>query len=216
MNAIQLFTEGGKPLDIWCCSECKSLSLGRRDDGQLRNSREAAEECCTAPLCRFCEKPIEDWKTRHGMPQWHNECRNERDRQREIERLNEAIEMTDYAGFVYSDDISGYREGFFDDISDLLDHMDCDHVDDETGEPLPRPEFVFCCTPERHYVDVDRIIEDATSDGYEDMADNLQGVSELRAAVDAFNELNKVAMTSYHPDYKHKVRVPAAEPTPAS
>lgn len=77
-------------------------------------------------------------------------------------------------------------------------------------------EWVCPCTETLPRLDLDSILEDLTSNMYEDASvDDLDGVDALCAAVNAFNEAQTTK--TYWADEKRKIRVPArALPAPGS
>lgn len=198
MNAFELFNEKGQPTNIWACGKCRSLTLGHG----LINTREAAEKCCEPDKCRHCGKDIEHNKPFRVLA--HEECERADRRRKEVERLEKAEEVTSgYDSWLYSDDVTGYRDGFWTDMGELLDHL-------EDEEDIERPEFVFCCHEISHLIDLGHVLENLCEEGYDEMADRLE-TKELEKAIEAFHELNKDALRSYQPDYKRKVRVPKIE-----
>jgi hypothetical protein len=116
-----------------------------------------------------------------------------------MERLEKATLVEYDGGFLYANHLPGGRDGYFQDMEELLD---CLEDDDELVL------YAFCTTPNRHDLDLGRILENACDDGYEDMEGHLAGTKELQAAIDVFNEANREALTSYAVDYKRKVAVP--------
>lgn len=82
--------------------------------------------------------------------------------------------------------------------------------DEETGQPVPPPEFAFCAFGKPFKLSLEGALESECEDMYEDAYTDLNGVKELQAAVDVFNEANK-GVISYEVDYNRKVRLRAAE-----
>lgn len=71
---------------------------------------------------------------------------------------------------------------------------------------LPIPKYAFGTKLEPVNLDLDCILENACEDHAEGVEDMLEGVSELRAAIDKFNKDN-LDVGSYYPDYKTVVKL---------
>jgi hypothetical protein len=105
-----------------------------------------------------------------------------------------------YDGWVYSDELQGYHDGYYRDIGEFLDYaFDQDEIN--------VPEFVYCCYETMHRIDLGHVLENLCEEGWEDMSDSLN-TGGLDKAIDEFHELNKDTLRSYQPDYKRKIRVP--------
>lgn len=192
MKPYRLHKSDGTPTNVFACGVCNIVKA----------NEQIAEACCVPVDCVYCGKPIDDRK-KHHYQKYHSECWSGYHRQREMERLEEA-ELVEYeGGMLYADHLPGGRDGYFDDMESILDSIG--DAEEEGDDHLVR--FAFCTTPNQHGVDLGRVLEDACSDGYEDMEESLDGVDELGKAIDAFNELNKAAMLTYHVDCKRKVEV---------
>jgi len=213
MNAFQLHNDKGKPTGIWCCGECRKLVLSplwtaNRDNP--KSTKEAADICCDPNGRMYCFtcKAI-------CMGVQHGECklcRDKADAKRREERaisdrkrLENAQDVTDsYDGPVYIDGYSGdWGEGFFSSVEAVHDYLD--HL-----EIVDLPEFAFCCESRIERLDLDFVIENLCSDGYEDMENRLTIPESLKAAVAEFNELNRDDLTVWNTDYKRKVRLTPA------
>jgi hypothetical protein len=76
-----------------------------------------------------------------------------------------------------------------------------------------RMDKEWCCKQsKRFHVDVGDIIENATTDMFEDATDHVKGLEEFEAACDALNKAN-AHLVSWEPDYKRMVRVPSGRYT---
>jgi len=103
--------------------------------------------------------------------------------------------VTEWDGWIYFEG-SGYNEGYFSCVGDLIDYIDQE-------DDVSVPEYVWTCE-ERQIVglDYDSIIEAATEDAYEDWSpDRLVGSEELKVALEKFNEANK-GEVYYVPNFK--------------
>lgn len=75
-------------------------------------------------------------------------------------------------------------------------------------------EWVHPCTETYPHIDPDDILENLTSDMFEDASvDDLDGVNEFYAAVEKFNDAQKAV--TYWADEKRKIKVPAYAEQPA-
>lgn len=96
-----------------------------------------------------------------------------------------------------------WGDDYFSDLDELYDRLvsDCDNPEDI-------PEYVWAAAPTEVIpaIGVDDVVEHYLCDrGWEDMStDDLEGVTELQAALDRFTEANQ-GVVSYHPDHKTAV-----------
>lgn len=187
MNAIQLIRpDSGQPADMWACGKCNRLC----------QCKEVVETCCSP--CRTCGKPPKPT----GMGTcW--ECRSNEFAASERVRLanlaSKAKRDPEWSGWVFSDEYSGGSDGFFDSPEEFMEQLN----DDIDRDPdLGRPEFVWA-TVSRPIVNigVDDVLGLITEDRPENWDESdLNGVDELKAAIDAFNAANPALM--YEPDRK--------------
>lgn len=202
-EAFELYNEKGKPCGVWCCGKCRKLVLSpiwSPSSKEPRSTKEAAEKCCTPPLCD-CGKPSE---YSHGGE--CKECRSVRwsiERAEQLERrLAAATDVTEgYEGPVCIDDSTrgDMGDGFFSSAEVAAEYLE---DDEDLGE-----QWAFACTAEVRGIDLDRALEQACDDGYEDMGDRIEIPQSLRDAVDAFNKENERALTLWNVDYSRKVRI---------
>ena len=179
MNATELFLKEGKSAGVFYCEKCRFIH---------RTSAEA-DQCCQPYKCDKCGKEIERYRTRC------NACRNAADEEVERVRFEKAEKLTAWDGWVFSEGIG--RDGYSHSLSDFYDNWADEH--DEGGVP---PKYVWACKA-THFVraDVSDITERMADDAYEDWEpDTLNGLVELKAALDKFNEVN-ADVCSYRPDY---------------
>jgi hypothetical protein len=103
---------------------------------------------------------------------------------------------------IFSEEVSGYRDGWFDSPDDLLDYL----ADEEEDN---KPEFAFVGRKCVRELDLYRAIEQMTEDTYEDaeVCATLEDMTRLGEVVAMFNA--KYAVTYYEHDYKRKVRIAA-------
>jgi hypothetical protein len=195
MNAIYLHLPDGTATKWSMCSECKQVAAPGNYDLSVK--------CCT---CYECGLPLAKnertpWAEGTGKALYHLKCQEKRQREREADRLEKAQLLTDYDGPVYCDGWSGsFGDGYFADVEELAETLD----DDE--DQSSRPAFAFCCTTRGFSIDMDSVLENATQEMYDDIADDLDGVCELQDAVEAFNKANE-SIKTWEPDYKRKVAI---------
>lgn len=183
MNAYELLSpKTNRPCGVWVCGVC---NLVRPDEGM-------AERCCKP--CE-CGKP-----SRNKFECRCSECADADYRRQREEQLEKA-ELVEWDGsMIFSEEVSGYRDGWFDSPEDLVDHLA-----DEDIEHLP--EFAFLGRKIVKELDIGRAVDEMTEDTYEDAELHVSDVdwAELKAIIDKFNA--KYAVTYYEHDYRKKVRV---------
>ena len=143
-----------------------------------------AEKCCVPKFCEDCGVEIKKYLIRCkacGL-------------KRKFERA-EKLTPERYSGWVYSEEVDGYNEGYYADVDELVEY--CEDND------VPVPDWVFCCTPYEFKLDIDSALERMTEDAYEGADDHLVDVKELREFVEKWNA--KQSIISYYPDYKRVV-----------
>lgn len=181
MNPYELLSpKTGKPCGVFACGVCN-----------LVTSEDLAIRCC-APCS--CGKP-----SRNRFEGRCSGCANVDYQQRRARQLEEA-ELVDWDGsMIFSEEVSGYRDGWFNSPEDLADHCA-----DEGNEC---PEFAFLglkCVKELNlYSAIERMEEDTYEDA--EVGATKADFAELQAAVDKFNQ--KYAITYYEHQYSKKVRV---------
>jgi len=82
-------------------------------------------------------------------------------------------------------------------VEAFWDNWECEADDDDE-----KPKYVWACKKNFFAVaDVSDITERIADNGYEDFdPDDLNGLDDLKAAIEKFNEANK-DVVSYEPDY---------------
>ena len=194
MNAIYLHLPDGTPTKWSMCSECHMVAAPGNFD--------LSEKCCS---CYDCGLPLPKderipYATSGGRSLYHRECERLRRMKHDGDTLDKAELVTDYSGPVYLDGVGNgsYGDGYFANAQELSEHLDFHEGD--------RPLFAHTCTSRGLSIDLDSILENATEEMYEDCRDDLDGVEELQAAVDAFNKANESVQT-WDADYKRKVAI---------
>lgn len=182
MNARELFYEGGETAGEFQCGKCR-----------LRYHRkETADHCCGGRLCG-CGKTAQQWR------ELCCECAKRasliKEAKDEAERFGKARKLTEgeWDGWVFCDKVE-HPDGYFESTSELREW--CEDMDQEM------PDYVWSTksNPVCH-LDKNSILEDATQEAWEgfDYDSDLDGVSELVKALEAFNEANEGKLI-YHPD----------------
>lgn len=184
MNATELYLKEGKSAGIYYCGKCRNVAA----------SQHLAEQCCQNYLCSKCGKDV-------GSRSWLvcDSCRAASEVDKERERFEKAEKLTAWGGLVYLDGTG--RDGFSESISDFWDNWESDH--DESDE---KPKYVWACKA-NHFVraDLSDITEPIDGAAYEDWDwQTLNGLDDLKAALDKFNEAN-AAVCSYLPDYSKAI-----------
>lgn len=91
-------------------------------------------------------------------------------------------------------------EEYFYDIGELQDYYD------NNTDSLPYPQYVYGTYFEPVQLNLDYILENACEEHAEDIINCLNGVEELREAINRFNEANKKT-GSYYEDFKTVVKL---------
>lgn len=168
MNAFYLHKPDGTPTTVAMCGVC----------GRALLDYAIAERCCR---CGHCGNLLSEEEQKENRS-YHSECSRTWRAKRELAQIEKAILAADYNGPVYYEGGCGsYGDGYFSDVQELADYLD-DQSDDA------RPSFAFCCTGRAIFLDVDRILENATEEAFEDASEQLRGVDALRTAISVFNK----------------------------
>lgn len=182
MDGYELISpKTGKPCGVFVCGVCNRVT-----------SKALVEECC---------KPCEcGCPSRNRFDRLCSECADIARRERLAKRLAEA-ELVEWDGsMIFSEDVTGDRDGWFDSPEDLLEHL----ADEERGN---RPEFAFVGRKRVKKLEIGRAIEQMTEDTCEEAELCIADADgrALQAAVDVFNA--KYAVVYYEHDYRRKVRI---------
>lgn len=177
MTAIELFLASGKPAGVWFCEKCRTVAP----------SKLIADRCCNNYQCSTCGKDT-------GSRSWLvcEPCRIAAEESKERERFEKAEKLTVWDGWVF------HGDEFYESVEAMLELLD----------EMPHPEYVWAAK-EIHFVqaDLDDILDRMTDDAYEDFdPETLDGLDELNAALEKFNEVN-AKVCSYAPDYAKAVLI---------
>jgi hypothetical protein len=181
---------------------------------------EQAESCCADYKCTYCGVDVPRKNFRHAC----SSCIAEKEREKEAARFAAAEKVTEWDGWLYSDEIQGYKDGYYADVGELMDYIadntpDAEEMaelkEDELAEIPKLPEYLWTCDEERFATaSLDSIMENISDRGYEDFdTADLKGTEELGAAIDAFNAAN-AGIVSYSPNYKKALILETAEQAP--
>lgn len=183
MNATQLFKSDGTAVNAWACGECGLIYSEKHPY--------SSERCCT---CQDCGASThEDKMARKTLC---DKCWGPHYAKIDADRMDRAEEIIGYDGpVVYSGD------KYFPSVEEMVDYHDDQDL----------PDFVHTCTIHNYSIDIDEVIQNMIENASVEDFDGSEftGMAELRAAVDKFNEANKVVVY-WEEDSKHKVRIPKA------
>lgn len=182
MNTIELFDKDGRPAAAWMCGNCGLPWL----------DKDFADSCCT---CGYCHEPLSP------KANCHMACYEKAQREADEKRIVGAQKLPTWAGWVF------HGEEFAESTKALAEKIEAKL---ESGELLLKdwPQWAFVCVP-RHpdRVGTDVVVESIKDDMYEDFEFDLDGIAELREALEAFNDANEHLVT-YEPDFTRVVAIP--------
>lgn len=161
-------------------------------------------------LCEYCHAFLAFPRSSHPCPERNAAWKAEADR-KEAEHFAAAehltVDQAKAAGIQYV--IWPDSDG--EPVTDV-DDMDwkADDREDQTGE---RPTYAWATVGYRIALEADGIVENACSDLHEEAYDNIaaEAIEELQAFLTAWCEKHGDGTTTYEPDYKRAVLVPAKE-----
>lgn len=184
MNATELYLKDGRFAGIFYCSECHLVKL----------TKDQADRCCEPTKCQYCGK---ESGRKHYLA--CESCERANQLKKEAERFDKAEKLTQWDGWVFLEGTG--RDGHYESLSDFWDNWELEHY-----EADEKPKYVWTCKKIHFAVaDVSDITERIADNGYEDFdTDDLNGLDDLKAAIEKFNEANK-DVVSYEPDYKRAV-----------
>jgi hypothetical protein len=194
MNAIHLLMPDGTPSKVWACAQCRYLT----------NDQASAESCCQPMPCRHCGQTTEKRKTAYLHDVACEECSRRIHSEEDAARMDRAEKLDAWDGWVYEWGGSGGRNGYFESLDDYVEYLEAEHED-----PSEWPEFVYVADRESSpTLDADRILEGLLEGLWEGAdIDDLNGVAELKKAVEAFNQANEKVIL-YNATGKKAIRVP--------
>lgn len=152
--------------------------------GKIHSDEKTAVKCCAQRYCEDCGIEVKKYRI----------CCEPCGLNRQFEKA-EKLQPEQGDGWVHSDEVGGYNEGYFSSLGALIDHCE--------DEGIPVPKWVFCCKPIEHKLDVEHALESMLEEAYEDAYDDLVDVDELQKFVDEWNA--KQTVTTYYPDEKRVV-----------
>jgi len=183
MNATELFLKDGRPAGIFFCEKCRNVA----------RNKETADLCCDWHYkCKECGEKVEQihWTV-------CRKCEGLARIKKENERFNKADKVTEWSGAVYLEGTG--NDGFHASLSDLIDELS----DEWEGE---WPKYAWTCKND-HFVcaDIEDIFSSMEGDAPTDFDfHDLDGIPELKAAIEKFNEENK-DVVSWELDYTKAV-----------
>ena len=182
MNSYELISpKSGRPCGVFVCGVCN-----------LVTPEDLVEKCCQP--CE-CGKP-----SRNRFECLCGDCARVALHERRAKQLEEAKLVEWDGAMIFSEQVDGYRDGWFYSPNDLLEYI----ADNDVEEKV---EFAFVGSRCTNELDIRHAIERMTEDTYEDaeLSVSDEDWKSLMDAVDAFNK--KYAVTYYEHDYRQKVRI---------
>lgn len=170
MNPQELFLADGKTAGVWFCQKCKAI----------HGQRVLADQCCDRK-CHTCGEPCKPYYTVCSSCLAKSIALQEQERFKKAQKVPEH----EWAGGVF------YGDTYYSSVADFRDY----HAD----EDVAHVHYLWAADPEKFaHIDADRVLERIGEDGYDGFDTNdLNGVDELKRAIDAFNEANKEIL-AYH------------------
>lgn len=191
MNATELFLADGRSAGIFFCAECRNVK---------RTETEAAE-CCAPDKCSYCGTEIPRKNYRTACP----DCIEAKEREKEAARFAAAEKVEQWDNEWIFSEGHGNGGGFFSELDGLREW-----IEEEADEGTEMPGYVWTCEKIPFAsVSIQEITERIADsvDAYEDFdVDDLYGLNELEAALEAFNRANESVM-SYRCNYKRALLV---------
>lgn len=192
MNPIDLTTDDDREVVALLCANC-------RQPYRL-DARRAAEMCCCCDICGQPNDPQNGgtaWGTHQSCAQKQMEERIRRDREQyyaEPPDKFQHVQAADYDGWVF------FQERYFDDVDSLLESL--------AEDGLPRPLWVQACDRRAFSSpDMQDYIENYVAENHhEDAFQEIDGLDDLQAAVDAWSA--KQTIVSYFPSDDIVVMIP--------
>ena len=172
MTAVELFHKDGHSANVWYCGKCRIVA----------KTQEGAEKCCAERLCS-CGKPLRRYSLKC------NEC-DHRDFKAKCDREEE--ERFDKATKVLAKDWDGeqcyYEDHYFETVDEFMEWAEDNFINESHY-----PDYIWNAENQGvRKADIEDIITNCVDSLWEDADESdLNGVDELQAAVDAFNEANK-------------------------
>lgn len=133
---IELWAPGAKRPSIYVCRRCKTgynLLLLGSDDERHAHAKWQAARCCDA-RCERCMAPVE---------RYHSRCRDCQslhlaEQRRAWAKRSRPVEYD--GGWVYSEHVSGYNDGYFDSMDALVEY-----VEESVSDGITLPPWVIPC-----------------------------------------------------------------------
>ena len=182
MNGYELISpKTGKPCGAFVCGACNLITHA-----------DLVERCC---------KPCDCGKPSHNRFECKcSDCMDIAYAKRRAKQLEKAKLVEWDGSMIFSEEIRGYRDGWFDSPGSLLEYL----ADGKAGS---NPEFAFVGRKCVRELDLRQAIYRMTEDTYEgaEVCATRGDMRRLEEAVAIFNE--KYAVTYYECNYKKKVRI---------
>ncbi len=183
ITAIELFHADGRPSGIWYCSECRAV----------QNDKFQAQRCHGVTHCETCGVSLGK-----RAPHYRKQCEecdrkdwNARRTKEEFDRYTKAVKI---AASEYTGPQVFFDDRYYPTVEDAIDQCDSP------------PEYVWAVNNiGLRGANIEDLIDSVLEEAWEDAdSDDLNGLEELQAAVDAFNEANS-GIDVYMVDYDEAI-----------
>lgn len=161
MNATELFHQGGRPAQIWYCTQCRNV----------HKIKELAEQCCKPHLCTCGAETQKGWLV-------CDTCRGANSQKHEATLVEKAKKIPEAEW----DKAVCANDEYFSSMDELRDRCEAD------GDPLPFP--IWGTSPMLFRLDATRMVEWACEDLYEDAMDHvsMESTMKLQELLDAWTK----------------------------
>lgn len=190
-DPLELIVRGHERTVMFACRRCRTCystsTLIGPDPDRIAYAREQALRCCDG-RCRTCNAPVQRFYTSCS------DCTEKR-RKRERRAWAYRAKPVPYdGGWIYSDHVQGYGDGYFDSLDGLAEY-----IADNASEGLAMPAWVHPCREIHPSIDLASIFESMDDDfGVDDQYPSQDlHTKDLEEAVAALNEEAK-SITAYH------------------
>lgn len=179
--------QGGRKLDNWVT--------------HIPSGKVFAQTALKNSYYWLCNSILEDFLTQEEVDSLNKDASQRYSEVKEQEKFEKAekIKEEDWDGPVYSEGY-GWNDGYFGSIDDFYDDV---RDDSEYDEEFTMPKYLWTCdVSPTCIINIDSVLENLTEEAHENFDyRDLNGLDELRAAVDKFNKLNEDNV-SWTPNFK--------------
>lgn len=199
---IELWAPHATRPSIYVCRRCKTgynLLIQGSDDERHAYAKWQAASCCDR-RCERCQAPV---KRHHS---YCDACSRRRQAESRRAWAKRAKPVADDGGWIYTDDVNGYNDGYFDSLASLVQFLEEDGV----ADGLTLPAWVHPCRELVATFDLVAAYESMDEDfGVEDRypSESIPDVDAkaLEAIVDKINADFKRGPTAYSADFSRVI-----------